>query len=306
MNEIVKQPDYALLEKVLLQGDLSKMTPQERVHHYHLVATSLGINELTKPFEYIMLNNKLTLYATKNCTDQLRNLNNISIEIKQTEIKDGVIIVIAKATTPEGRSDEDIGAVNIIGLKGDAYTNSIMKAYTKAKRRVTLSICGLSFVDETEIETIPNASKINVDITTGEIKGLPPTKQINAPQEKQIIPTPAKPLRPMKLELIIASIEKYKSTFEGKLINKNQLILFNIILNKLVDNNKSKRKDIIKFLFDIETSNNATKGMMDYLIKWTEYKDTDWLPADYVLDEAQLILEYMIKEHLLNENKEVA
>ena len=32
-----------------------------------------------------------------------------------------------------------------------------MKAETKAKRRVTLSICGLGMLDETEVETIPGA-----------------------------------------------------------------------------------------------------------------------------------------------------
>ena len=30
-----------------------------------------------------------------------------------------------------------------------------MKAETKAKRRVTLSICGLGMLDETEVETVP-------------------------------------------------------------------------------------------------------------------------------------------------------
>ena len=33
----------------------------------------------------------------------------------------------------------------------------MMKAETKAKRRVTLSICGLGMLDETEVETIPHA-----------------------------------------------------------------------------------------------------------------------------------------------------
>ena len=34
-----------------------------------------------------------------------------------------------------------------------------MKAETKAKRRATLSICGLGMLDETEIETIPDARR---------------------------------------------------------------------------------------------------------------------------------------------------
>jgi hypothetical protein len=49
------------------------------------------------------------------------------------------------------------GAVSLVGLRGEALANAIMKAETKAKRRATLSICGLGFLDETEIETIPDA-----------------------------------------------------------------------------------------------------------------------------------------------------
>jgi hypothetical protein len=53
----------------------------------------------------------------------------------------------------------------------------MMKAHTKAKRRVTLSICGLSFVDESEIEAIPTARTAHVDHDTGEIlPALPAAK----------------------------------------------------------------------------------------------------------------------------------
>jgi len=43
-----------------------------------------------------------------------------------------------------------------------------MKAVTKAKRRLTLSLCGLGWLDETEIETIPDAKPVVVQ-ETGEI-----------------------------------------------------------------------------------------------------------------------------------------
>ena len=50
-----------------------------------------------------------------------------------------------------------------------------MKAETKAKRRATLSICGLSLLDETEIEDIPAAAKRpNPHVTTAEdLRELP-------------------------------------------------------------------------------------------------------------------------------------
>jgi hypothetical protein len=42
----------------------------------------------------------------------------------------------------------------------------VLKCVTKAKRRVTLSICGLGWLDETEVETIPVA-KIGPDVISG-------------------------------------------------------------------------------------------------------------------------------------------
>jgi hypothetical protein len=51
-----------------------------------------------------------------------------------------------------------MGATSIKGLAGDNLVNAKLKAITKAKRRLTLSICGLGFLDETEIETIPGAA----------------------------------------------------------------------------------------------------------------------------------------------------
>ena len=300
MNEIIKQPDYNMLEKVLLQGDLSKMTPMERVHHYKTVTTSLGINEWTKPFEYIMLNNKLTLYATKNCTDQLRKLNNISIEIKQAEIKDGIFIVIAKATTPDGRSDEDIGAINIAGLKGDAYTNSIMKAYTKAKRRVTLSICGLSFVDESEIETIPNTQKINIDISTGEINAdkkplLNAMK--NAKQEVKIT------TRPYSLEQLIKFRDTDRKLWNTKLLTEKELTEINIVLNKIVNNVDAKRKALIKFFFGVDSSKDISAGGMEFIFRLAGYmnkerkKIFDWQPSEEIIAEAHTIFEFMLENN---------
>lgn len=151
-----------LQEKALLNGDLAKLTPGERLSYYNSICESLGLNPLTRPFEYLVLNNKLTLYARKDCTEQLRTNRHISIKILSRELVDGVYVVTAQATEALAggqlqRTDESIGAVSLQGLQGEARANAIMKAETKAKRRVTLSICGLGMLDETEIDTIPGA-----------------------------------------------------------------------------------------------------------------------------------------------------
>lgn len=148
----------ALQEQVLLGGDLSKLTPAERLSVYKATCETLGLNPLTKPFQYITLNGKLTLYASKDCTEQLRNIRGVSVSIVSREVTEGIYVVTARATLASGRTDESIGAVTIDKLTGDARANAVMKAETKAKRRVTLSICGLGMLDETEIETIPGAT----------------------------------------------------------------------------------------------------------------------------------------------------
>lgn len=142
------------IESALIGGDLSKLSESDRASYYGRVCESIGLNPLTKPFEYIKLNGKLALYAKKDCADQLRSLRGVSISSATTRIEDGLAIVEVTATTKDGRSDCDIGCVSIKGLSGESLGNALMKAVTKAKRRVTLSICGLGWLDETEVESI--------------------------------------------------------------------------------------------------------------------------------------------------------
>jgi len=145
------------MEKVLLQGDLKTLNPRERVSYYDSVCKSLGLNPLTRPFEYLVLNGKMLLYARRECTEQLRQLRGVSVTIKAREVTDGCYCVSAAAVLPDGRHDESIGAVPIEGLKGESKANAMMKAETKAKRRVTLSICGLAFLDESEVDSVREA-----------------------------------------------------------------------------------------------------------------------------------------------------
>ena len=160
MNAIVPaESAAAIAERVIISGDLSKLSPQERVNYYNEVCKSVGLNPLTKPFEYITLNGRLTLYALRACTDQLRSIYSVSVEEMTESERDGVFIVTAKVRNGQGRTDIAKGAVSIGGLKGEGLANALMKAETKAKRRATLSICGLGWLDESEVDSIPGAVK---------------------------------------------------------------------------------------------------------------------------------------------------
>ena len=171
LSVVPKTIDPATLEQVLLHGDLSSLTSPQRVNYYGSVCDSVGLNPLTKPFEFITLNGKLVLYALRAATDQLRAIHEVSIQFTAREVVEDCYVVTARATLPNGRSDEAIGAVAIAGLKGEARANALMKAETKAKRRVTLAIVGLGMLDESEVATIPDAVSqptTVVDTTTGE------------------------------------------------------------------------------------------------------------------------------------------
>ena len=151
MSEIAKRE--SVMEEAIIQGNLANLSPAERVSYYKRVCESLGLNPLTKPFDYITLNGKLTLYARKDCADQLRSTRGVSIDKPDIQFQDDWIIVSVVARLPDGRTDSDIGCVNRKDMRGD-FGNALMKAVTKAKRRVTLSICGLGMLDETEVESI--------------------------------------------------------------------------------------------------------------------------------------------------------
>lgn len=169
-NELTTTQQNEVLQKLVLAGDLSQMTPDQKVLYYKSFCESLGLNPLTEPFAILKLNGKEKLYAKKDASDQLRQVHNVSIIEMNNEESRGMFIVTAKAKNASGKTDVSTGIVSIEGLKGEALANAMMKAETKAKRRVTLSICGLGMLDETEVRDIPNAEVVETVIN----KKLPP------------------------------------------------------------------------------------------------------------------------------------
>jgi hypothetical protein len=160
------------IEKVLIGGDLSPLSPEQRVTYYNACCKSLGLNPLTSPFTYILFKEydndsgggsaKLQLYANKSCAEQLRKLHGVSVIQSQKEITDDYSIYEVTVQDRTGRLDSAVGIVPLfkftregkkaLGMRERA--NAIMKSHTKAKRRATLSICGLAFLDESELDTL--------------------------------------------------------------------------------------------------------------------------------------------------------
>ena len=155
------------VERVLIQGDLSPLTPEQRVQYYKAVCVSLNLNPLTSPFTYILFrepggNERLQLYANKSCAEQLRRLHGVSVVSSRKEVADSICMYEVDVRDRTGRTDSAAGAVPLykfkegkrVDLTGTEWCNAIMKSHTKAKRRATLSICGLAFLDESELDGV--------------------------------------------------------------------------------------------------------------------------------------------------------
>ena len=148
--------DSAIISSVILSGDLSKLSATEKVSYFNGYCERLGLDPFTQPFQILRLQGKEILYLTRAGAQQLNKLHSVSHEIVSRNIHEAASTyeVIARASLPDGRHTESIGAVTIAHLKGEAYCNALMKAETKAKRRATLDLLGLGLLDESEVASI--------------------------------------------------------------------------------------------------------------------------------------------------------
>lgn len=148
-----------IVNNIILGGDLSKLTPDQKAAFYVYRCRMLGLDPASKPFDLLKLNGKEVLYANKSCATNLRALNKISTQVLEEREWNGLIVFRVKAWYPDGRSHEDEGFASLAGLGGDALGNARLKAMTKATRRAILNLCGLGELDETEVDSIPGAQK---------------------------------------------------------------------------------------------------------------------------------------------------
>ncbi|MEG4010502.1 hypothetical protein QUA41_31245 [Microcoleus sp. Pol11C1] len=285
-NSQAQNSEMGPMELALLGGDLSKLSENDRAAYYSKVCESLGLNPLTWPFEYIKFDGKLRLYAKKDCTEQLRKIQGVSISKAETRIENGLAIVEVVATTKDGRSDCDIGCVPIAGLSGNALGNALMKAVTKAKRRCTLSICGLGWLDETEIEAIASVQQVQEKVLPAPAE----VKQLKAAPISKPLPTS----NPAASSAVADTLHRLKWTdFQIQnclAVNFNKVHPTELNDEELLDfldylavfektSTEVKRlkwtpdqgKEILKFEFGVETRNNLN---FQQLVEFLEFLKT--------------------------------
>jgi hypothetical protein len=147
-------PIGELMERIIAVGDLRALSPEDRAHYLVRLAGSVGLNPMSQPFDLIPgRDGSLKPYLNKGGTDQLRKLYRLRTVLRSAREVAGVYVVEVEVTDGV-RSETNIGAVSIDGLRGEPLQNALMKAHTKAKRRATLDWVGLGVLDEAEIEGV--------------------------------------------------------------------------------------------------------------------------------------------------------
>jgi hypothetical protein len=259
-TELAKIVDEKIIESLVLQGDISKMNQQQKVEYYNWLCSSLGLNPATQPFQIIKFQGKEILYAKKDATEQLRKIYSVSVTELEKLFQDGLYIVTAKVQDKSGRCDAATGAVTTTNLKGEMLANAIMKAETKAKRRATLSICGLGMLDESETDSIGNFQTI--DVKTGEIIGKINDAQTEIPKSTRNFFDESKDITTkeqyVKWLNTITTEEDQKASYNAK-----QAVLFRLTelnIDKTISNIKSNTPD--KTLNTIDAIIDKTKDLI--------------------------------------------
>ena len=175
MNEQLNTLTPEIISSLVINGDLSKLTPAQKVELYNYRCHQAGLDPSAKPFDLLTLNGKQILYANAGATQQLTATRNLSHQVTNRELLDGIYCVFVRVTGPDGRSTENMGAVPVENVKGEAKANAMLKATTKAIRRAVLAHCGLGLMDETEVETIPGAAKVEMPTLQGTVVDPPAT-----------------------------------------------------------------------------------------------------------------------------------
>lgn len=172
------------IHEIVFNNNFQGMTKEQRLFYVNKLCEHLGLNPLLAPFQFIELGagreKKLTLYATKGCAEQLRFNSNVSTRIIEEKEENDMYMVKVEGSLPNGRVDQSIAylplvaperiwdnATNrykttgkIVRLSHADLANAKMKCETKAKRRVTFSLCGVPFMDDIDVENIKEQEKL--------------------------------------------------------------------------------------------------------------------------------------------------
>lgn len=146
------QPDT--IEKAL-SGDLSPLTPAQKSQYYLAKCAAMGLDPSTKPLDWITFQGKLACYPNATAAQQIADQRGIDVETSDPEIVQlggaDMVKCVGRGRTQDGRVAERTAYLAVNGAKGQDLGNLLMKAETKAFRRVVAALTGWAAKDADEI-----------------------------------------------------------------------------------------------------------------------------------------------------------
>ena len=95
MGDVAVRVDLSpgLIQQVILEGNLIGLSNDQRVEYYDKFCDHVGLDPITRPFDFITHKGRMTLYANKSASDQLRKKFKVSITNVSKEIVNDTCVI---------------------------------------------------------------------------------------------------------------------------------------------------------------------------------------------------------------------
>jgi hypothetical protein len=158
------------LAHLLATGDVSAFTPAQRVAYYLAYCERLGLESLSRPFDWLTLDGRLVFYPNAGCANQLKRQHQISVYITRKAMTGDLFCVEVEGRTPSGRVEQASKYVPVTGysrergvyrLTGQKLGDAFAKAETGAKRRLIMAMVGLGAAPD--LEEVKQVERVYLD-----------------------------------------------------------------------------------------------------------------------------------------------
>lgn len=146
--------------KLVIQHDLSKLSPEELSKYLRDVSEFIGLSSDLNGLDTIWMDNEsgpgksLVVYARRGTAEILRSTLGIEVLSLTDKMVKGSIVFTATGKNHEGRQEIATGSKNIENLQGKQLDDAIMTASTRALRRLTMQFTSLGILDESEVKAV--------------------------------------------------------------------------------------------------------------------------------------------------------
>ena len=217
----IARTDERVVESLALRGDISGLSPQDRIRYYLKTCKELGLNASAQPFAFLRLSGKEVMYPTRGATDQLARIHGVNREIidgpKVIDLA-GSKVLFAVCRASIGQRVETATAAVPLPTGAENICNAVMKTETKARRRATLAILGLALQDESELDTIPRSQREEIPTPTREELARAEAEDVEVVEAEDVEVVEAEPAeepaKRLTAESLIASLGRCGSTGE--------------------------------------------------------------------------------------------